>query len=100
MAAVIGALRAELSAAIAQFQQDMGRAADSVGGFAKRFKRVGGQMQSVGTKMSIGITAPLLLFGRHAQAAAVDAEELQSAFDFSFGTMADEMNVWAQTTGD
>lgn len=70
MSAVIGSLRAELSASIAKFQSDMGRAADSVKSIAKEFtavgndfKKVGTQMQSVGTALSKTITLPLAAIG-------------------------------------
>lgn len=63
MAAVIGALRAELSAALAQFEKDMGKAGDSVANFGKRFRKVGDNLQRVGTRMSVGITAPLAALG-------------------------------------
>ena len=63
MAAVIGALRAELSASISRFQQDMGKAGDSVAGFSNRFKRIGAGMQRTSRSMSIGLTAPILGFG-------------------------------------
>lgn len=63
-------------------------------------RRTASQMATIGAGMSAIITAPLLLFGSRARRAAVDAEELQSAFDFSFGSMAKQMNVWAEQTGD
>jgi hypothetical protein len=100
MAAVIGALRAELSASIAEFADDLGKAAREVQKFAGRFEKVGDSMQRVGATMSLAITAPLVLFGKQAVSASVDAEELQSAFNYSFGAMAGQMNDWARTTGD
>jgi hypothetical protein len=50
MSAVIGALRAELSASIAQFQSDMGKAADSLRGFTKEAKAISKELDSVGKK--------------------------------------------------
>jgi len=63
MAAVIGALRVELSASIAKFQEDMGKAAQSVKKFAREAKKQGESIQKVGTSMSIALTAPLVAFG-------------------------------------
>lgn len=64
MSAIIGALRAELSASIAEFQSDLGKAADSVKGFVKECKTASDALSSVGEKMSLAITAPLLLLGK------------------------------------
>lgn len=100
MAAVIGALRAELSASVAQFASDMGRAGGEVANFANRFQSVGRRLQGIGTTMSLAVTAPLVALGVHVHQAAADAEELQSAFDYSFGEMSDDMNEWARQTGD
>lgn len=97
---VIGALRAELSASIAQWQADMGKAADSVKKLSGQFKRVGEEMTQVGGAMSIAITAPLVLFGSKSIQAASDAAEMQSAFKYVFGDMADSVEAWAKQTGD
>lgn len=66
MAAVIGALRAELSAGIAQFVKDMGAGADSVKAFGKTAKEVASDMESTGRTMSLAITAPFLLLSKGA----------------------------------
>lgn len=58
------------------------------------------RMGEIGQKLSMAVTLPLAAFGVAAGKAASDAEELQSAFDQTFGTMAGDMNEWAQTTGD
>lgn len=70
MSAVIGALRAELSASIAQFQSDLGKAADSVKGFSKDCEKVATGLEKIGTRMSVAITAPLLLLGSESVKAA------------------------------
>ncbi len=62
--------------------------------------KVGAKMRSLGTGLTIGVTAPLTLFGKGAVQAAIDAEELQSMFDTTFGAMSDTMNKWARETGD
>lgn len=76
MSAVIGALRAELSASIAQFQSDLGKAAVSLKGFAKEATVVAGEINAVGTKMAIAITGPLLLL---AKASLDQATEMRQA---------------------
>ena len=91
--AVIGALRVNLGLNSAEFSAGAARAQRSLDG-------LGRSMQRSGAIMSAAITAPLLLLGRSMVNAAVDAEELQSAFNYSFGSMADDMNAWAVSTGD
>lgn len=65
-----------------------------------RFDQVGRRMARIGGAMTLAITAPLIAFANHAKNAARDAEELQSAFNFSFGSMAAAMNDWAETMGN
>ncbi|TXC73968.1 hypothetical protein FSZ31_04400 [Sphingorhabdus soli] len=55
---------------------------------------------SAGQRMTLGISAPLAALGGFSIKAASDAQELQSAYDYTFGRMADSMNAWAVTTGD
>lgn len=87
MSAVIGALRAELSASIAQFQSDMGKAADSLRGFSKEAKSISRDLEEVGRKMSLAITAPLALLARggyeQAKAAREAIGQVQAALESS-----------------
>src|ERR1043166_5355899 len=82
MAAVIGSLRAELPASIAQFQQDMGKAADSVKQISiemtkagNDFRKIGSQMQSVGLALTKSITLPLVAVGAAAFKVGTDFED-------------------------
>lgn len=63
MAAVIGSLRIEVSAAIAKFQSDMGKAANSLGSFSTKYERMAARIESVGKKLTISLTAPIVAFG-------------------------------------
>lgn len=63
MAAVIGTLRAELSANIAEFTTAFGRARGEVAQLARRFDRVGRGMQSFGRNMSLYVTGPVIAAG-------------------------------------
>ena len=74
MAAIIGALRAVLSASIGQFQTDMGKAAKAVEVFGARAERVGKQIQVVGRKMSVALTLPVLAIGTAVVKTASDFE--------------------------
>lgn len=91
MAAVIGALRADLSASIAQFQQDMGKAADSVSRLSKRFKKIGGQMQSVGKSMSLGVSASIAGFAALTLKAAGDFEQGMNQVQAVSGATGEEL---------
>lgn len=64
-----------------------------------KIKAFGEGMKSVGTKMSIGVTAPLTLLGRAAFMAASDFTELNDAFGVTFGPNADAMRKWAEDNG-
>ena len=75
MAAIIGALRAELSASIAQFQSDMGKAADSLKGFSRQAETIAKGLDRVGKQMSLAITAPLTLLAKAGLDEAKQARE-------------------------
>jgi hypothetical protein len=90
---VIGALRVILGADTAQFETGMKRAQATMSG-------VGQKMQGIGAAMSLGITAPVTLIGKEMLSAAVNAEEMQSAFNVSFGSMSKSTEDWARKTGD
>lgn len=63
-------------------------------------RKVGESMTKLGAGLTIGVTAPLTLFGKGAVQAAIDAQELQSMFDTTFGSMSASMNAWAEQTGN
>jgi len=76
---------------------DMKRSFADVG---KSWQQTGTNMMKAGAVMTGAVTAPLVLFGKHAAQAAIDAEEMQSAFNVVFGDMAADVNKWAETTGN
>lgn len=69
-------------------------------GLADKFSAFGGRARDVGAQLSIGLTAPLALFGVGAVKAASDAAEMESAFDVSFGNAAASARAWAEETGN
>lgn len=69
-------------------------------GVGKKWQAVGDGMMKAGAVMTGAVTAPLVLFGKHSAQAAIDAEEMQSAFNVVFGDMAGTMNKWAEDTGN
>lgn len=56
--------------------------------------------QQIGQRMTLGITAPMIAIGAYTVKAASDLQELQSAFDYTFGASAATMNAWAESTGN
>lgn len=75
MTAVIGSLRADLSASIAQFQSDLGAAANSLKNFSKEAKAIGKEVEEVGRGMSIALTLPLVALGTEAVKHATEAKQ-------------------------
>lgn len=75
MAAIVGALRADLSADVGGFASDMGRAGGVVDDFATRTRNVGQGMMAVGAGMTAGITVPLVAFGVESVKAFAAAEQ-------------------------
>lgn len=98
--ALIGALRVTLGMDSAAFEKGASEAARRMNGLTRSLEKTGDKFKSIGAGLSLGITAPLALFGKGAFDAATDAGELQSAFDTTFGNMSDTMNKWAVATGD
>lgn len=66
----------------------------------ERARRVASGFARMGAGMTASLTVPLVFFGRRAMKMANEAEELQSAFNYSFGNMAEDMNKWAVSVGD
>jgi len=99
-AALIGALRVTLGIDTAQWEEGVKNTQKDLKRLTKSYEQMGGKMKSIGSKMSLAITAPLVAFGYKSFQAASDATELSSAFGETFGSMTDDMNDWAIATGD
>lgn len=72
---------------------------ERVANIEKRFSGIAATAGKIGTVASVSVTAPLVAFGQHAFKAAMDAEELKSAFNVTFGSNAAAMQAWAAKTG-
>lgn len=75
MAAVIGSLRADLSASVAQFEDDMGKASKAVEAFGKRAANVSKSLTDVGARMTLAITAPFLALAVTSAKAAAESRD-------------------------
>lgn len=91
-----------LSRAIAEANQKIDaqkQKLERVANIEKRFGGIAATAGKAGAAASVAVTAPLVAFGRSAFIAAMDAEELKSAFNVTFGTSAAMMQDWAAKTG-
>lgn len=75
MAAVIGALRADLSASVAQFEDDMGKAAKAVQRFARDAQRISQNLEAAGQRMTLAITAPFVALAATSARAAAESRD-------------------------
>ena len=63
--------------------------------------RMGSAFKKVGVALvAAGIGNVLFDFGKRSVQAAIDAEEMGSAFNVVFGAMADDVRKWAEETGN
>lgn len=97
---VISKLSVSLSLETVAFEKGATLAEKRANQMQRKFSKLGDQIGSLGQKMTIGLTAPLAAFGVVAVNAASDAAELQDGFNRTFGAMSDDMNKWAETTGN
>ncbi len=95
---------ASLSAALSWDLADFERGTRHIEMSFQRLLTLGRDMaagfQQIGQRMTLGITAPMIAIGAYTVNAASDLQELQSAFDYTFGASAATMNAWAESTGN
>ncbi|WP_461159258.1 phage tail tape measure protein [Sphingobium sp. TomMM35A] len=97
---VLGYLRYVLGFDSLAFQEGVGDAEKRLKAAQKSISKTADGFKNIGAKLSLAVTAPLAAFAAKSFSAATDAVELQSAFDQTFGKMAESMNKWAEQTGD
>jgi len=95
---------ANLSAALEWDIDDFQRGTVSIESAFKSIIGLAGTMAdavaNAGRRMTLGLTLPIAGIGALMTRAASDAQELQSAYDYTFGRMSQAMNRWAETQGD
>lgn len=99
MATEIGALRALLSASIAQFETDMGKAGDAVGKFQQRFSNYSKSFAKAGAVMTAAVTAPLIAFAASSVKAFTEQEDASAAVNAALSTMGDRAGFTAEQLG-
>lgn len=63
----------------------------------KSLKQKGESLASVGKKLSLGVTTPIVTMGTASLKAAADAAEMESKFDTVFKNISKEADAWATT---
>jgi hypothetical protein len=97
---LIGALRVTLGLDSASFEDGLDANAKRAAKSSKKFQAMGDKMAGVGKRMSLTMSLPLAGFAANAAKVASDVEELNSAFDVSFGKMSGSVRKWAEETGN
>jgi hypothetical protein len=77
-------------------QKAFGQTADAADKLSDKLHRFGGGLESVGKKMTLGLTAPILALGAAATKNASDLAESQSKVQQVFGRSAAAIDSWAQ----
>lgn len=93
------ALERQIKATNLQFAQQK-RRIEQVANFRAKADAVASGAGNIGAKATAGVTTPLMLLGGSFIKAAIDAEELQSAFDVTFSKNSEVMNRWALATAN
>lgn len=84
-----------VNSAMDKVQQQAKKAGDSMG---KSFENAGAKMKSVGNKLVLGVTTPIIGLGVAAAKLASDFNESLNKIDVAFGKDAQGVKTWANTT--
>ncbi len=68
----------------------------SLNTFMKNLDTAAAKMKSIGLKISLGITAPLVLIGKQSIETAMDMIESENLFEVSMSNMADSAREWSK----
>lgn len=100
MAGPIASLNAALRWDLADFDRGTRHIEMSFGKLLTLGRDMAASFQQFGQRMTLGITAPMVALAGFTVSAASNLQELQSAFDYTFGNTAATMNAWAEKTGN
>lgn len=78
----------------------LGQAGGDLESFSSKMQHVGQTLQSIGTKMTVGITLPLALLGRAAFNAASDMNESLSKVNVVFAENAGVIKQWSKSSAE
>ncbi len=100
MSETIARLSVSLAMDTREFATGSTKAQREIGRLQESFRALGEKWMQTGRRLTVGVTAPLTAFGVLSARAASDAQELDSAFSETFGSLTDEMRNWSVATGD
>ena len=100
MVGPIASLNAALRWDLADFDRGTRHIEMSFGKLLTLGRDMAASFQQFGQRMTLGITAPMVALAGFTVNAASNLQELQSAFDYTFGNTAATMNAWAEKTGN
>ncbi|MGL5152983.1 MAG: hypothetical protein ACRC7N_20690, partial [Clostridium sp.] len=83
---------------MAQARKELELTAQKLEASAKKWEEAGSKVQSFGNKLTIGVTAPLILAGKKTFDLASDMEENLNKVQATFKQNADEIIKWSDTT--
>jgi len=97
--AVAGKLVVEIVGDVAGLTRAYDEAVKRTEGLEGDLKTIGSRLTSIGSDLTLKVTAPLALAGVGMVKLASDAEETQAKFEQVFGDMTDDMSAWVDEYG-
>jgi hypothetical protein len=96
---VAGKLVVEIVGDVAGLTRAYDEAVKRTEGLEGDLKPIGSRLTSIGSDLTLKVTAPLALAGVGMVKLASDAEETQAKFEQVFGDMTDDMSAWVDEYG-
>lgn len=93
MSAIIGALRGVLSLDSAAFDTGVDRSIAKMGGLERRLTQSGTKLQSLGKRLTLGLTVPIAAIGAAAVKSSMSAIDAQAKLAQSLGTTVKSVQV-------
>ena len=87
----------ELERSLDQIQRDAEKATAKI---KRTFDKLGQDLQRIGRRMTLGVTTPIIALGVLAIKAASDVEEMRALLRVTFGEATDDVEAWAEATGE
>jgi hypothetical protein len=95
-----GKLVVEIVGDVAGLTRAYDEAVKRTEGFEGNLKTIGSRLTSIGSDLTLKVTAPLALAGAGMVKLAGDAAETQSKFEQVFGAMSEDVEAWADSYGN
>ncbi|MEX0975035.1 MAG: phage tail tape measure protein [Bacillota bacterium] len=99
----LGTIWASLALDLTKFDANMRQVESSIKTAEKNlegFEKAGDRLTSMGKKLSLAVTLPILAIGTAATKMAMDAVESENLFEVSMGNMASTARAWSEEVSD